>query len=183
MKCPLELANEVSGLTRRRDRVLNEPEVGANGTDSGPSSGAGDEGTEVIFWAISGQIKWFEAAEILGMSDRSMRRCGGCGWSTTGTTGYSIGGPEGRARSGSPWRRPEEILRLCIEPLDGAPGRASKVMKNLKCPFIGFRLPHFKENGRWPIRRKQLLPGAEVQILWCSTCPKADEATASPSDS
>lgn len=29
---------------------------------------------EVIFRAMSGQIKWFEAAEILGMSDRSMRR-------------------------------------------------------------------------------------------------------------
>ena len=29
---------------------------------------------EVILRAMSGQIKWFEAAEILGMSDRSMRR-------------------------------------------------------------------------------------------------------------
>ena len=29
---------------------------------------------EVILRAMSGQIKWFQAAEILGMSARSMRR-------------------------------------------------------------------------------------------------------------
>ena len=30
---------------------------------------------EIILWAMSGQIKSFQAAEILGVSPRTMRRC------------------------------------------------------------------------------------------------------------
>ena len=66
---------------------------------------------EVILRAISGQIHWFEAAEILGISDRQMRR-----WKWR----YEKHGYDGlydrRRKMPSPKRAPletvEKVLRL-----------------------------------------------------------------------
>jgi hypothetical protein len=58
---------------------------------------------EVILRAIDGRLKWYEAAEILGISDRQMRR-----WKQRyergATTGCGIGAGSGPRPSGSHWR-------------------------------------------------------------------------------
>jgi transposase len=68
---------------------------------------------EVILRAASGQVSWWQAAEILGISDRSMRR-----WRAR----YEVGGYEGlfdRRHHPSPQRVPwatvERVLRLYRE--------------------------------------------------------------------
>jgi transposase len=68
---------------------------------------------EVILRAASGQVSWWQAAEILGISDRSMRR-----WRER----YAVGGYEGlfdRRHHPSPQRVPwatvERVLRLYRE--------------------------------------------------------------------
>ena len=40
----------------------------------GGRDGAGDESTEVILQAIAKKITWWQTAEIIGISDRHMRR-------------------------------------------------------------------------------------------------------------
>ena len=58
---------------------------------------------EVILKAMAGKLKWWEAAEIIGVTDRTMRR-----WRQqyreTVIPGYGIGASVGRARSGCQWR-------------------------------------------------------------------------------
>jgi len=68
---------------------------------------------EVILRAASGQVSWWQAAEILGISDRSMRR-----WRER----YEVGGYEGlfdRRHHPSPqrvpWRTVERVLQLYRE--------------------------------------------------------------------
>src|ERR1035438_8542335 len=61
MKCPL--------CGRRRLSHAN-----ARGELFGSRSGAGDEGRRRPFRATSGKIMWWQAAEILGISDRQLRR-------------------------------------------------------------------------------------------------------------
>jgi len=54
---------------------------------------------EVILKAMAGSLKWWEAAEIIGVSDQMMRR-----WreryQEVATTGSMIAGSGGRVRSG-----------------------------------------------------------------------------------
>src|SRR5438128_4772481 len=65
MKCPLD-ADEIHGR------------VTPNGTPKGQISSAEMERMmkvqEVILKAMAGSLKWWEAAEIIGVSDRTMRR-------------------------------------------------------------------------------------------------------------
>src|SRR3954471_19662855 len=42
--------------------------------DSGRRDRADDEAREVILKAAAGKLKWWEAAEIMGVTDRTMRR-------------------------------------------------------------------------------------------------------------
>ena len=59
---------------------------------------------EVILRAMAKKITWWQAAEIIGISDRSMRR-----WRERyeehGFEGCWTGGAVGRAKSGCRWRR------------------------------------------------------------------------------
>ena len=54
---------------------------------------------EVILKAMAGSLKWWEAAEIIGVSDRTMRR-----WRSAtkmvAMTGYTTVASSGRVRSG-----------------------------------------------------------------------------------
>ena len=69
MICPVEIASEVSAL--QAVRVGDHAEHGAlpEGRD-----GAGMKVQEVILRAIAKKITWWQAAEIIGISDRQMRR-------------------------------------------------------------------------------------------------------------
>src|SRR5438128_12316760 len=66
MKCPLD-ADEIHGR------------VTPNGTPKGQIPVAEMERMmkvrEVILKAMAGSLKWWEAAEIIGATDRTMRRC------------------------------------------------------------------------------------------------------------
>jgi transposase len=53
---------------------------------------------EVILKATAGKLKWWEAAEIIGVTDRTMRRW----WERYQEHGYS-GQWDYRKRSPSPW--------------------------------------------------------------------------------
>ncbi len=59
---------------------------------------------EVILRAMAKKITWWQAAEIVGLSDRSMRRWRSATRSTD-TTGCWTGGGGSRARNAFPWRR------------------------------------------------------------------------------
>ena len=69
---------------------------------------------DVILKAMAKKITWWEAAEIIGVSDRTMRR-----WrerlETDGYSGWPTGGRGSRVRGGCHWRRCEEVLRLYRE--------------------------------------------------------------------
>ena len=71
--------------------------------DSGRRDTADDEAREVILKAAAGKLKWWEAAEIMGVTDRTMRR-----WrERLDEEGYS-GLWDYRKRSPSPKRVPDE---------------------------------------------------------------------------
>ena len=59
---------------------------------------------EVIMRAMSGSLQWFEAAEIIGVSCRTMRRWKGR-YEEMGTTDCLTGDASVRARNGCRWRR------------------------------------------------------------------------------
>jgi len=67
------------------------------------------KGQEVLLRAMDGRLKWDEAAEILGISDRQMRR-----WKRR----YERGGYDGlfdrRRRRPSPKRVPRETVRRVL---------------------------------------------------------------------
>ncbi|MCB1101214.1 MAG: ISNCY family transposase, partial [Kiritimatiellae bacterium] len=81
---------------------------------------------EVILRAMSGQIQWFEAAEILGISTRTMRR-----WKTR----YEIYGYDGlfdrRRQQPSPRRVPLEMVQ--------------QVLQLYRVEYEGFNVAHFHE--------------------------------------
>ena len=89
MKCPVQERGRV--WPRRVD-----------GSVSGLRDGAGDELQEVMLRAMSGQLRWFQAAEILGITPRHLLRIR----QKYEQFGYgcSIGGVSGRARSGCRWQ-------------------------------------------------------------------------------
>jgi transposase len=58
---------------------------------------------EVILRAVDGRLKWYQAAEILGISARQMRRWKGR-YERWGTTGCSIGAASTRRPSACRWR-------------------------------------------------------------------------------
>jgi hypothetical protein len=68
---------------------------------------------EVILRAMAGKLQWWQAAEILGVSDRTMRR-----WrwrySSTATMDSMIAGRVSRVLSECPWRR----WRRCCSCID-----------------------------------------------------------------
>jgi len=67
---------------------------------------------EVILRAMAKRISWWQAAEIIGITDRSLRRWKGR--YEKGLTGCSIGGGSSRARGGCRWRRPKRYCG-CIK--------------------------------------------------------------------
>jgi hypothetical protein len=58
---------------------------------------------EVILRSIAGKLRWWEAAEILGVSDRTRWRGGAT--SSMATMDSMIGGRASRVPSGCHWRR------------------------------------------------------------------------------
>jgi transposase len=70
MICPVELANEVSAF----GGVGLVPFVEAHGALLGDRRGGAMKVHEVIMRAMSGEIAWFQAAEIIGISCRQMQR-------------------------------------------------------------------------------------------------------------
>lgn len=84
---------------------------------------------EVILRAMSGQIHWFQAAEILGISDRQMRRC---------KKRYEICGYDGlydrRRKVPSPKRVPLE--------------KAEKILRLYREQYFDFNMRHFHEKIR-----------------------------------
>ena len=66
---PVELANDLSA--KRAARIGDHAE---HGVLSEGRRGAGDEGTGSDFRAMAKRITWWQAAEILGITDRQMRR-------------------------------------------------------------------------------------------------------------
>ena len=69
MICPVELANDLSAL-----QAAGIGDHAGHGRLSEGRGGAGDEVQEAILRAMAKKITWWQAAEIIGISDRSMRR-------------------------------------------------------------------------------------------------------------
>ncbi len=69
MICPVEIASDLSAL-----RAARVAEHGEHGLLHKGRDGAGDEGTGSDFAGDSEEAHWWQAAEIIGISDRSMRR-------------------------------------------------------------------------------------------------------------
>jgi len=81
--------------------------------------------SEVIELAVSGQIKWFEAATILGISDRQMRR-----WKER-YQGKGVQGLYDRRRQPSPKRTETDV--------------AAKVVELYREQYFDFNVKHFHE--------------------------------------
>lgn len=95
--------------------------------------------TEVILKAISGELKWYQAAEILGLSDRQMRR-----WKKRyEEEGYN-GLLDRRRREPSPRRIPLET--------------AEKVLRLYREEYSDFNIRHFHE--------ELSVHGVEVSYSW-----------------
>src|SRR6266403_1251719 len=69
MICPVEIASEVSAWQAARVGEHGRHDLLHAGRD-----GADDEGTGSDFRAMAKKITWWQAAEIIGISDRQMRR-------------------------------------------------------------------------------------------------------------
>src|SRR6202049_4364007 len=72
MICPVEIAHDMSALRAVRMRDHAEHGDLSEGRD-----GAGNESTgvqDVMLQAMAKKITWWQAAEILGISDRHIRR-------------------------------------------------------------------------------------------------------------
>src|ERR1700727_585670 len=69
MICPVEIANDVSALQAAR-----VGDHGRHGVLHAGRSGAAMKVQEVILRAMAKKITWWRAAEIIGISDRQMRR-------------------------------------------------------------------------------------------------------------
>ena len=70
MMCPVSLARDLSALTSGGGAWKGgfQPGVLSCG------SGADDELQDVLLKAMAKKMRWWEAAEIIGVSDRTMRR-------------------------------------------------------------------------------------------------------------
>jgi transposase len=108
--CPVEFTRELSALRKRRRKLrgVDPPAVPRGG------NGAVDETHDVLLKAMAKKIRWWDAAEIIGVTDRTMRR-----WrKRLETEGYSglVDRRKGKASDKRvPLARREEVLRLYQE--------------------------------------------------------------------
>lgn len=103
---------------------------------------------DVMMMAMSGQIKWFEAADILGISDRQIRRWK-CKMQTFGIESLF----DKRRNQPSPRRIPLEI--------------AEKVLALYRDEYAGFNVQHFYEE----LKRRHV--EIEVSYTWIKTLLQA----------
>jgi len=92
---------------------------------------------ELIVRAIDGRVKWYQAAEILGISDRQMRR-----WKVR----YECGGYDGlfdrRRQRPSPKRVPLAMVREVLTLFASATSTAMSCTSTRSCRrCTGFRSP------------------------------------------
>src|SRR5436853_5348110 len=111
MMCPVAVANEMSGLKGRVRRIVHSQRRWRMPLYPARALERAMKISEVITRAISGKINWIQAAEILGMSDRQLRRGRG-NWDKYGYGGLF----DRRTKRPSPKRVPmadvERGLRL-----------------------------------------------------------------------
>jgi transposase len=72
MMCPVEIANEMSAFATRLQ--VEQPAGGRHGFLSAVRHGGAMKIQEAILRAMAKKISWSQAAEIIGISDRQMRR-------------------------------------------------------------------------------------------------------------
>jgi len=74
MKCPVAIANELSGLTGMGYELATQTRMCANLSVSRYRSGAGNEIQQNVLRATSGEITWNKSAQIIGVRDHAMGR-------------------------------------------------------------------------------------------------------------